>query len=87
MTDPLLLGIAEDDPIRAVWAWRNDSQTLARLRPVLERMRHIPDQPCRLGNVPYACAREFNNQLCAPCAVRDIKAALFGEHPTEGGGS
>lgn len=73
------IGIAPDDPIRAVWQWRADSMTLARLQPVLERLSVIEDQPCRMGNVPYTCARTAHEQLCAPCAVRDVRAALFGE--------
>lgn len=79
------VGIPEDDPIRAVWAWRADSQTLSRIRPVMERLQMIPDQPCVMGLVPYACLTE--NQMCIPCALRDIRAALFGEQPTEGGTS
>lgn len=73
-----MLNIAEDDPIRAVWAWRADSQTLARLKPVLERMRTVPDLPCMVGREDFSCQAVLNGGLCPACVLRDIKAALFG---------
>lgn len=81
----MLLNIAEDDPIRAVWAWRNDSQTLARLRPVLERMRTVPDLPCMVGKEPFDCMGLLNGGLCPSCVIRDIKIALFGAEQPERG--
>jgi hypothetical protein len=62
------------DPIYSVWTWRRDSQTLARLRPVLEQLEAIRDEPCVLGG-------ECSNlgMTCMPCAVRRIKVELFGE--------
>ena len=72
---------AQDPTVTAVLQWRSDSATLAQLKPVLERLRLVSDQPCQFGLIPYSCARE-RGELCHPCIIRDVRAALFGEEST-----
>jgi hypothetical protein len=67
--------VPRSDPVYSVFCWRSDSVTLARLRPVLEELRNLPDQPCRLGHLPYECIDW--GERCLACTVRDIKATLF----------
>jgi hypothetical protein len=66
----------EDPTVKAVLQWRSDSAALHQLKPVLERLRLVPDQPCQWGMLPYSCAERG---LCPPCIIRDVRAALFGE--------
>jgi hypothetical protein len=66
--------VPRSDPVFSVFVWRSDSVTLARLRPVLEELRNLQDEPCTIGDgTPYGCW----DTTCFPCAVRSVKAALF----------
>jgi len=72
--------VPRSDPLYQAWIWRQDSALLFRLRPILERLRYVPDQPCVLGQT-YSC--QVNGQTCSPCAIRQIKIELFGTPTTE----
>lgn len=78
MTEPepeRVIAVPRTDPIYQAWIWREDSRLLFRLRPILERLRYVQDQPCVLGET-YAC--QVNGLTCSPCAIRQIRAELFG---------
>ena len=92
MSEPVVnkaVVVPSNDPVYAVYVWRQDSITLTRLRPVLAQLEAIPNQPCRVQVGPYTCANADPNgpppinQWCIPCAIRKIKADLFGDS-TEG---
>lgn len=86
-----VLVVPRSDPVYSVFLWRQDSITLARLRPVLNQLRYVPDQPCRLPGQgvglhygPYTCTnpdpdRQAPDQWCIPCQIRAIKIELFGD--------
>jgi len=69
--------VPSNDPVYSVYVWRQDSITLARLRPVLAELDAIDNQPCAFGD---GCP--VSGMTCMPCAVRRIKTQLFG--PPEG---
>lgn len=76
--------VPNSDPIYQAYIWRRDSMTLFRLRPILEQLRDIPDQPCRVQVGPYTCVNADPlgtpmSQWCITCTVREIKRQLFGE--------
>lgn len=75
---PQAIVVSTADPVWSVWIWRQDSLTLARLRPVLQQLRSVDDEECRFGD---GCP--VHGMSCMPCAIRRIKAELFGEQPTE----
>lgn len=87
MTEPgdeRVIRVGRTDPIYQTWIWRQDSALLFKLRPVLESLRNVMDQPCVMGFEPYSC--RVNGQTCSPCAIREIKVVLFGttdEQPEE----
>lgn len=76
---PKVMVVPGTDPLYAAYIWRQDSQTLAKLRPVLEQLRDIDDEECRFGD---GCP--VRGMSCLPCAIRRIKADLFGEATNEG---
>jgi hypothetical protein len=78
MTDETIR-VPREDPIYQTWIWRQDSALLFRLRPILERLQYVANQPCVLGET-FSC--QVNGQTCSPCAVRQIKTELFGEEKT-----
>jgi hypothetical protein len=78
---PQVIVVPKGDPLYANYIWRQDSITLTKLRPVLAQLQDIPNQPCRLGT---GCPPE--GLSCIPCAIRRIKAQLFGEEETSGDG-
>jgi hypothetical protein len=75
---PKAVVVPSNDPVYSVYVWRQDSITLARLRPILSQLLAVPDQPCLLENT---CTSP--GLTCIPCSIRSIKRQLFGE---EGGG-
>ena len=83
MTEPPIdrvIVVPSNDPVYSAYIWRRDSITLARLRPVLEQLRSVDNEECRFGD---GCP--VPGMTCMPCAIRRIKADLFGT--TEGAAS
>jgi hypothetical protein len=76
---PKSINVPTGDPVYSVWIWRQDSMTLARLRPVLAQLRDIPDQSCQFDK-PNGC--QPPGLSCMACALRHVKEQLFG--PTNG---
>lgn len=74
--------VPRNDPVYSVFCWRDDSITLARLKPVLEELRWIPNQPCLMHLEPENCIIREELSLCVPCAIRQIKTVLFGPDTT-----
>ena len=70
--------VPRTDPVFSVFTWRSDSITMARLRPILDQLRDIPEEPCQIGSEPYACAALDDDVLCGPCQLRHIRFELFG---------
>ena len=84
MTEPepdRVIAVPRTDPIYQTWIWRRDSALLFKLRPVLESLRNVADQPCVMGYEPYSC--RVNGETCSPCAIREIKTVLFGTAQAE----
>ena len=70
--------VPRSDPVYSVFVWRSDSVTLARLRPVLNQIRRLPDQPCQIDDTPYSCMELGGAmEMCPPCQLRQIKSVLF----------
>lgn len=76
--------VPRSDPVFSVFVWRQDSITLARLRPILNRLRDTPNQPCRLyTNGSCILARPaLQDEWCITCQIRSIKIELFGDPST-----
>lgn len=56
------------DPMWAVWIWRQDSQLLARMRPILAELVAITEEPC-LHDAPTM-------QSCVRCRLRELLQPL-----------
>lgn len=64
--------IPEGDPVAAIWIWRNDSITLARLRPVLERIAVMAETPCFFQDLGNSCLEVDALRPCAACYCKTI---------------
>lgn len=73
------------DPIYSIYIWRQDSVTLARLRPLLEEIVVLADAPCEGPWMSDTCLtvtrkdiRDTQPGYCWPCRLKQIRARLYG---------
>jgi hypothetical protein len=75
------------DPVWAIYTWRADSITLTRLRPIIEEITVLADEPCLTAVGPYTCLNADPNgepiqPVCLACRLKQLRARLYGYRST-----
>lgn len=64
------------DPAWSVLIWRQDSMTLARIRPILERLVALADEPCQVY-APDDCITQGAEPLCLSCRLKALRSSMY----------
>ena len=73
--------LPKGDPVYSVWVWRQDSITLARLRPFIEEIVVLADAPCEKHHVGTCLERpavDPAKDYCWPCRLKQLRARMYG---------
>lgn len=85
--------LPKGDPVYAVYTWRQDSITLARLRPMIEEIVVMADAPCEGGWMSETCLTVTRQRVdireityCWPCRLKQLRARIYGYRTQLSGG-
>ena len=76
------VSVPQGDPVYAVYTWRRDSISLARIRPLIEEVVAMADEPC-LRWEPLTCLSKAEPKPCVTCRLKLVRARLYRTRQTQ----